>query len=176
MIVGGYFPKRITPKPETMAAPLVHEICSVSGCISAGPDDWVKIWLHNWWGWFNRVSHALKAVPPADTSKYRIFAYSLYPEFFRKGKSVSVRVPDDVKPEPLHDDFQSIGFDAASKSMETILGFECSPLSCNSMAVELDVNEFCLFPTLEDAIAGAKRFSEEEPEPGDYYVIEVLQR
>ena len=36
-------------------------------------------------------------------------------------------------------------------------------------------HEFCLFPSLEAAMAGAERLSRGEAEPGDYYVIEVLQ-
>ncbi len=59
--------------------------------------------------------------------------------------------------------------------METVLGFECSPLSCNEMAAEISANEFCLFRGLNAAIAGAQRFAAEQPEPGDYYVIEVLE-
>jgi hypothetical protein len=59
--------------------------------------------------------------------------------------------------------------------MESVLGFECSPLSCNAMATEMDTNEYCLFDSLEAAVAGAARFSIEQPEPGDYYVIEVLE-
>jgi hypothetical protein len=37
------------------------------------------------------------------------------------------------------------------------------------------VNEHCLFPTFDAAIAGAERFAVEQPEPGDYYVVEVLE-
>ncbi len=48
-------------------------------------------------------------------------------------------------------------------------------LSCNSMAAEVSSNEFCLFDSLEAAIAAATRFSIEQPEPGDYYVVEVLE-
>ena len=47
--------------------------------------------------------------------------------------------------------------------METVLGFECSPLSCNEMAAEIGGNEFCLFPGLNAAIAGAERFAAEQP-------------
>jgi hypothetical protein len=43
------------------------------------------------------------------------------------------------------------------------------------MASEMPVNEHCLFPTLDAAIAGAVRFAAEQPEPGDYYVVEVLE-
>ena len=84
-------------------------------------------------------------------------------------------MPSDVRPDPIPDVFVPLGFDSANKSMESVLGLECSPLSYNLMAIEIDTNEFCLFPSLEAAIAGADRFSVEQPEPGDYYVVEVLE-
>ena len=59
--------------------------------------------------------------------------------------------------------------------MPSVLGFECSPLSCNSIAGEMGANEYCLFDLLEAAIAGAMRFKIEQPEPGDYYVVAVLE-
>jgi hypothetical protein len=71
---------------------------------------------------------------------------------------------------------RSLGFDCVGKSMYTALGFECSPLSCNEMASEIAANQFCLFTDLDGAIAGAERFAVEQPEPGDYYVVEVLER
>lgn len=37
------------------------------------------------------------------------------------------------------------------------------------------IEEFCLFGTEATATAGAQAFSVEEPEPGDYYVVEVLE-
>jgi hypothetical protein len=43
------------------------------------------------------------------------------------------------------------------------------------MAAELGANACCLFPSLDAAIAGACRFSIEQPEPGDYYIVEVLE-
>ena len=39
----------------------------------------------------------------------------------------------------------------------------------------MDVNEFCLFSSLDAALAGADAFSVEQPEPGDYYVVQVLE-
>ena len=80
-----------------------------------------------------------------------------------------------MQPEPLPAGFTTIGFDSASRSSVSGLSLECSPLSCNGLAAELPVNEHCLFPTLDDAIAGAVRFAVEQPEPGDYYVVEVLE-
>ena len=175
MIGAGFFPKRIEPRPEFLRAPGVREICSVSTCISSGPENWIAHWLHNDFGWFNRMSDAVRIIPSGQDSHYRLFAYRMYPEVFTARGRVSLTVPENVKPELIPDEFRSLGFDSASKSMETVLGFDCSPLSCNGMAAEIGANEFCLFRGLNAAIAGAQRFAAEQPEPGDYYVIEVLE-
>jgi hypothetical protein len=42
-------------------------------------------------------------------------------------------------------------------------------------ASEVAVNRFCLLTTLDEAIAFAQRCAREEPEPGPFYVIEVLR-
>lgn len=176
MIDAGFFAKRIAPKPEFLQAPGVREICSVSECISSGPEHWIQLWLHNDLGWFNRAADALRAIPIGQESHYRLFAYRIHPEVFTAAGRVRFAIPGNVQPEPIPPGFRQLGFDSANKSMESVLGLECSPLSCNGMAAEMAVNEFCLFHGLSEAIAGAERFAAEQPEPGDYYVIEVLER
>jgi hypothetical protein len=88
----------------------------------------------------------------------------------------NVAVPENVQPEPITNEFRSLGFDSANKGMESVLGLECSPLSCNVMAAEIRANEFCLFSGVNEAIAGAERFAVEQREPGHQYVVEVLER
>ena len=176
MILGGYFPKLVQPRPEWIGQPRVTEVCSVSNCVSDGPEGWIDKWLHNWLGWFNTVADARSVVPPEESTRYRVFAYRLAPSFYRQGQPEPVIIPEDVKPEPLPRDFISLGFDVYSKSMDSILGPECSPLSCNSMASEFQVNDHCLLTTLEEAQNAAARFSVEQPEPGSYYVAEVLEQ
>jgi hypothetical protein len=175
VIDGGYFARRVKPRPDHLDAPGVREICSVSECMSPGADDWIAAWRHNGLGWFNRVADALSVVPEEQRHEFRVFAYRVHPEVFRAGKRIELSLPADVRPEPLPPGFSPIGFDSASKSSAEGLSLECSPLSCNGLAVELTVNEHCLFPSLDDAIAAAKRFAAEQPEPGDYYVVEVLE-
>jgi hypothetical protein len=121
------------------------------------------------------MADAMRVIPSGQESRFRLFAYRIYPDVFTARGRVALTVPENVQPEPIPGEFRSLGFDSASKSMETALGFECSPLSCNGMAAEISANEFCLFPGLNEAIAGAERFAAEQPEPGDYYVIEVLE-
>ena len=175
MIDAGYFAKRIVPRPEAIHAPRVREICSVSNCISMGPDDWLDSWRHNELGWFNSIDDALRVVPGGTLRQYRLFAYRVTPEVHRSGARVKFAPPADVHPDPIPSDFVARGFDAVSKSVDGTIGFECSPLSCNYLAAELDVNEFRLFSSLDPALAGADTFSVSQPEPGDYYVVQVLE-
>jgi hypothetical protein len=175
MIDAGYFARRVAPAPEHLGAPGVREICSVSECMSPGADDWISAWRHNGFGWFNLVADAVSVVPEARRGEFRLFAYRIHPDVFQGPARVTVSLPGDVHPEPLPEGFRSIGFDSASRSSAEGLSLECSPLSCNGLAAELPVNEHCLFPSLAAAIAGAQRFAAEQPEPGDYYVVEVLE-
>jgi hypothetical protein len=175
MIDGGYFPKRIASRPKELDAPGVREIASVSDCMSSGPENWIDHWRHNELGWFNTVVDAMSAIPKAERALYRVFAYRLEPFAYHQGNQIEIVIPTDVRPDPIGPEFVERGFDAVSKSMETVLGFECSPLSCNYLAVELPTNEFCLFPNRDAAAAAAQSFSIEQPEPGDYYVIQVLE-
>ena len=175
MRLAGYFAKHVEPRPQSLDVPVVRDVCSVSQCLSPGADNWIASWRHNGLGWFNRVADAVDVVPSGQRGEYRLFAYRILPELFRGGGRATFAVPDDVKPEPLPAGFLSIGFDSASKLSAEGLSLECSPLSCNGLAAELPVNEHCLFPTIDAAIAGAERFALEQPEPGDYYVVEVLE-
>ena len=148
----------------------------MSNCVSQAPEGWIEHWMHNQFGWFNRASDALRVVPADLRAAYRVFAYRIHPALFRDGTCRDFVLPPDVCPDAIPPTFRSIGFDTVSKSMQPSLGFDCSPLSCNLMANEFSANNFCLFDSLEAAIAGATRFSIEHPEPGDYFVIEVLER
>lgn len=174
MIDAGYFAKVVEPTPEGLDVQGVREICSVSTCISSGAEGWVQQWRHNPYGWFNTIEDAWAVVSLGERHRYRLFAYRIGLTRFRKGEPLAVVVPADVQA-AAPTGFVSLGYDAVSKSSESVLGFECSPLSCNALAGELPVNESCLFGTEAAAIAGAKAFSIEEPEPGDYYVVEVLE-
>ena len=176
MIDGGYFPKRIARRPKELDAPGVREIASVSECISFGPENWIDRWRHNELGWFNTVADAISVVPETERTLYRLFAYRLEPFAYRQGNRIEIVIPPDVRPAPIGPELVERGFDAVSKSMGSVLGFECSPLSCNYLAAKIPTNEFCLFQNRDAAAAAAQSFSIEQAEPGDYYVIQVLER
>ena len=171
LVLVGYFPKRRTPVPDWLQGIAADEICSVSECIAPGPTGWIEHWLHNDFGLFNSVDDARRVIPD-DAADYLVFGYRLLASLFDNGRSEPIGVsPHGIQPLPPA--FRSLGFDAVSKSVSDF--FECSPLSCNAMAREVDVNRHCLVGELESATELASRFSVEEPEPGPYYVVEVLR-
>jgi hypothetical protein len=71
-----------------------------------------------------------------------------------------------------------VGYDVVNNSVGTRVQFECSPLSCNSVANEYAVNKHCLVDDFEVAMQLGRLFSGEavSVEPGRYYVVEVLRR
>ncbi len=167
----GYFPKR-TASPERWDPPAhVTELCSVSTCLAHAPDDWIEHWRHNELGLFNTIADA-ESVIPSRSPGFSVFAYSLLSEAFSQGAPRPVALPPEP-PEPIPPHFVSLGFDSVSKSISA--HFECSPLSCNGEFSRFPLNEFCLFPSLEAAIAAAQVWSVEQPEPGDYFVLEVFR-
>lgn len=167
----GYFPKRIAAVPEWLHGSAAEEVCSVSECVSPGPRGWIDHWLHNRYGCFDSTEKAWEVVPDGST-EYAIFAWRLVPLLFTDGRSGAFAVfAPEV--EPLPPTYRSLGFDVVSRSVSDF--FECSPLSCNAMALEVTVNRHCLVEDLEAALVLASRFSVEEPEPGSYQVVEVLR-
>jgi hypothetical protein len=122
-------------------------------------------------GFFNTRRDALAVLSPG-AADFSLFAYRLLPVRYSNDRTEPFEIANDGV-EPLPADFAPLGFDVANTGVTPF--FECSPLSCNGMAGEVAVNRFCLMDALEEAIAFAQRCAREEPEPGPFYVIEVLR-
>jgi hypothetical protein len=123
-------------------------------------------------GFFNTLSDA-RFITRLEPEQFILFAYRLLPRVYINGTEKAYDIPE-LPLDPIPTNFVSLGFDAVSRSIADF--FECSPLSCNYMAAQIaGVNRYCLMDTLEEAVILAKRFSIDEPEPGPYYVIEVLR-
>jgi hypothetical protein len=167
----GYFPKKTMPRPAWLEADHVVEICSAGECISGGPEDWITAWKHNDNWLFDSPEIAEQLVREIDDA-LDMYAFSLYPIRVDHGDVM----PEEIRPTPvvpLPESFVLLGYDAVARSSGT--SFECSPLSCNNGAKEFPCNSNCLFDTLEEAIEGAKAFSQGPWEPGPYYVVAVYR-
>jgi len=169
----GYFPKQLVAPPDWLRACGVEEIGSVSLCIAAGPDRWLEAWKHNDWGFFADPEVAWSLVPDDKRADYRLYAYALCPVEYREGRERAMEV-DAPEAMPISQDYELVGWDVVSRSAGSY--FECSPLSCNMLAEEIETNSYCLFSSLEDARELARSADEKRCEPGPYHVLQVWRK
>ena len=174
----GYCPKR--PLTASFAG-REREIASVSECIAKRPDKWLKRWDFNRATCWNTEVEAWACRPDESKSEFRMFAYGILPLLFdtsgiEKPVTIDQLFPADMPELPsAHCAYRRIGYDVVERDVSTgMLGFGCSPLSCNGMAESVPVNEFCLIDEMETALAAARRFGIGQPEPGPYVIVEVL--
>jgi len=168
----GYFPKLTAVPSNWHDSDQVTEICSVSTCIASAPEGWINRWLHNEMGFFNTPQDALNVVPQGGTG-FSVFAYRLLEQRFDDGRPEPLVIPP-LRVAPVPESFVSLGFDIVTKDLSDF--FECSPLSCNGMASEVQVNRYCLIDSPDLAIALAAQYSRGGGvEPGYYHVFEVLR-
>ncbi len=172
----GYFPKRIAPRPEWLKAPSVVDICSVSECMSPGPEGWINHWRQNdmWMYDTEEIARSIVGDSPEKTA-FHMFAYRIVPLLFDQGQSEVLAMPS-LTVQELPADYRFLGFDIVSRSQGAC--FECSPLSCNGVAETEAVNAHCLVDNEETALRLAHAFSNQSIgcEPGPYCVIEVWRR
>ena len=165
----GYMAKQPTPRPDRFPLESVREIASVSDCIVRRPDEWIYEWKHNDWFVYDTPELARTIAVKLGAASWPIDAYRVLPVRFEETGEVPIEISTDAAPIPRS--FERLGWDVVSR--EYTQEFECSPLSCNLMAEEIAVNEMCLLTSLEAAVATARRFAREQPEPGVYFVVEV---
>jgi hypothetical protein len=167
-LFAGFFLKRAERSAETIQAPGVDRVRSVSECISKGPEGWVDRWVHNDLGFFDREETALSLGSPSEG--YELYAYTVYPLRWNEDGTVEEWRPA-AAPEELPSNYKRIGYDIVSKSSSSF--FECSPLSCNAGFKEFAVNEHCLFSDLDSARAAIVQIATGNYEPGSYFLIGV---
>ena len=172
-ILLGYFPKQLFRPLERMSEWNIEEIGSVSLCIAEGPEGWRERCNYNEWGFFANPEIAWSLVPGIQQVDFRLYAYALHPvEYWNDDERPMKLAPPDAN--PLSSEYELVGWDAVSRSGGA--GFECSPLSCNLLADELDTNRYCLFPDLESAQRLARAAEGRGCEPGPYHVVEVWRK
>ena len=162
-----------------------REIASVSECIAKRPPDWVARWDFNRATCWDSESGALACVPADSPEPYRLFAYRVLPLLFDASAEARVIGVNELFPSDLPalpsgappENYRKLGYDVVERNIAMgILGFGCSPLSCNNMADEIPVNRFCLIGSLDAALAAARVFATGKAEPGPYVIVEVLGR
>jgi hypothetical protein len=146
------------PPPETLGAPQVLDIYSVSDCVNDNFADYVDYWKHNGWWFFDSpdVIQSLSRKHSIDLGDTHLFYYEVYELEFNEGHWRSFSQWEDSWKEtqgiifPIHKELD--GYDVVTFWVENSPNPEHSPLSCNGVARELHANAHCLFETFDEAL------------------------
>src|SRR5437764_666419 len=147
MIPVGYMAKRVSSRPDWLGAAQVADVYSVSGCVSPNFADYIKYWEHNGFWFFDspEIIQQLAQAQGLDLAGTRTFYYEVYElQFDPAGArwssfSAEPSFPTDVVVPQIK---TLEGYDVVTFSVGT--SAECSPLSCNSLAKEVETNAHCL--------------------------------
>ncbi|MBD3182548.1 hypothetical protein GF312_09670 [Candidatus Poribacteria bacterium] len=178
----GFLPKKIITELKGMDN--LKLIGSVSSCIANSPPDMYssdKPWNYNKAAIFDTEQDAEVEIPQKERDKYRLFAYKTYNlEIDKNGvREIDIgeklpKVTDKINPNPDLTDFVFIGYDLVQEI--NVLHYGCSPLSCNGLFRNFEVNEYCLMDEIESAVNAAMKFEEIGAEPPPYYLFEVYMK
>ena len=173
VIPAGYMAKRVAARPEWLKAECVADIYSVSNCASKDLayffKDSVLDWPLNGYWLFDSpeiirheaLSHSV------DLAEAMLFFYEIheleYDEDDGQWMSFEPSWPTRIVVPPTVRTLE--GYDVVSFEQGT--SPECSPLSCNGLANEVETNEHCLLPSFERAqqLLSEGRFNNVEPGP-----------
>ncbi len=175
MIPVGYMAKRVCKSPDSsLQAAGVVDIYSVSGCISKRFADYIDYWKHNGYWLFDspEVIRNLAHENSIDLEGTSLFYYEAYEQEL-DGDKWRAYCREESLPTNVVVPFnkQLEGFDVVTFFART--SPECSPLSCNLIAEQLQVNAHCLFPSFEAAETQLKNRTFNNSEPGPYRIFAV---
>ncbi|CAN5509064.1 hypothetical protein BH10CYA1_BH10CYA1_40480 [soil metagenome] len=170
--------KTVVARPQWIDAESVLDIFSVSGCDSTNFADYIKYWKHNGYWFFDspQVIRTLAKSENFDITGMTWFYYDVHEEQYdectaRWSKfSAEASFPTNIVP-PLEQTLE--GYDVATFAAST--SPEHSPLSCNSLAKDLRVNEHCLFDTFDQARSALENGQFADSEPGPFRIFAVYR-
>jgi hypothetical protein len=175
MIAAGYMAKRIAQRPAWLNVPSVTDIYSVSNCVSADFIDYIKLWRHNGYWFFDnlQIIQELARENRIDVEALTFFYYETYEKQFDENRKQWLSFePEDFANKIVpatHKEFQ--GYDVVTCSAGT--NPECSPLSCNHLASEIKTNAHCLLGSLEEAKQSLESGKFNNSEPGPFRIFAV---
>lgn len=174
MVPAGYMAKHVVARPEWLPAERVSSIYSVSGCVSNTFTDYINFWKHNGYWLFDSPERIIEIAREhgIDLAETLLFFYEVYELQFDSGEWMR------FEPEPSFGTNVSIpeakvfeGYDVVTFVAQT--SPECSPLSCNSLASEVETNSRCLLQSFEQARKLLENGTFNESEPGPYRIFAV---
>jgi len=174
MVPAGYMAKRVVARPDWLHAERVSSIYSVSGCISEDFADYINFWKHNGYWLFNSPDVIIEVAREnnIDLNGTVLFFYEVYELQFDSGKWTH------FEPEPSFPTVVSLpdakaleGYDVVNFTAQT--SPECSPLSCNALAAEVETNPRCLLTSFEQTRTLLENGTFNNSEPGPYRIFGV---
>jgi hypothetical protein len=174
MVPAGYMAKRVVARPDWLPAERVSSIYSVSGCVSKHFADYINFWKHNGYWLFNSPDVIIEVAREnnIDLSGTVLFFYEVYELQFDSGKWTHFE-PESTFPTDasLPDAKAFEGYDVVNFTAQT--SPECSPLSCNALAAEVETNTRCLLKSFEQTRTLLENGTFNHSEPGPYRIFGV---
>jgi hypothetical protein len=176
MLPVGYMYKKVVTNPDWIKTDQVEDIYSLSGHVSEDFADYINYWKHNGYWLFDSPETLQEVANNAgiDLSCMTLFYYEVYEKEFDEETrqwlefSAETAFTTNVR-QPEVKNLQ--GYDVATFTCHT--SPECSPLSCNSLAEEVRVNQHCLFRTFEEAKESLENGIFNNSEPGPFRIFAV---
>jgi hypothetical protein len=152
MVPAGYMAKRVVPRPDWLGANQVSSIHSVSGCIAENFADYINFWKHNSYWLFDspEIIVDIARENGIDLSETVLFFYEVHElqfdsdEWMRFEPERSFGTVVSIPEAKVLDGYDVVTFSAQTSP-------ECSPLSCNALASEIETNSRCLLQSREQA-------------------------
>jgi hypothetical protein len=176
MIPIGYMAKRVVVRPDWLEAGRVVDVYSVSGCISKDFADYVGHWKHNGYWLFDspEIIQQLAGEYSLDLAGTALFFYEAHGQAFHEADrqwrafepDASLRTNVVSPAEKTLEGYDVVTFSTGNKA-------ECSPLSCNGRAREVETNSHCLLPSLDRAQRGLNEGHFDNTEPGPFRIFAV---
>ena len=174
MTPAGYMAKRVVARPEWLAAERVSSIYSVSGCISENFTDYVGFWKHNGYWLFDspEIIIDIAELSNIDLADTTLFFYEVHERQFDAGEWTSFEPDPSLGTDVTIPEAKVLeGYDVVTFSAQT--SPECSPLSCNGLASEVETNARCLLRTFEQAQVLLENGTFNNSEPGPCRIFAV---
>jgi len=174
MIPAGYMAKRVVARPTGLPAERVSSIHSVSGCVSKNFADYVSFWKHNGYWLFNSPDVIVEIAREnnIDLAGTTLFFYEVHELQFNSGEWTSFQPEPSFVTDVRVPDAKALrGYDVVTFYLQT--SPECSPLSCNSLAAEVETNGRCLLQSFEQARTLLENGTFNGSEPGPYRIFAV---
>ena len=168
--------KHVVSRPEWLKAERVADIYSVSNCISNDFADYINYWKHNGFWLFDSPEIIQKVAKEhcLDLTNISLFYYEIHElEYDENEVSWKPFTPElSFTTQIIEPKIKNLeGYDVVTFYMRT--SPECSPLSCNALAAEVETNQHCLLSSMEQAQHMLEQGKFKNTEPGPYRIFAV---